>query len=284
MSETKLNRRDVLGVAAGGIAATAVTASAEAQTQARDAASGESKTFVLVAGTWHGGWAWKKTRKLMQAAGHDVYTPTVTGVGERSHLANPNVGLETHITDIMNVIEYEELDNVILVGHSFAGITVTGVADRMRDRIRRIVFFDAVVPFGDRMSGGPDKDANGQYPEWWRKREEHFIDGYMMNFFAEYPFEMLVPKDDAENIAWLKRRITPHPAKQWTDKLVLRNGGWEGLPRTFIHCVAQEYSQTSDRMVGPARGEGWQYVAFPHPRNAFMTHPRETADLLMSLT
>jgi pimeloyl-ACP methyl ester carboxylesterase len=270
-----MERRTILAAAAATpLALAAKAASSET----------ERKTYVLVHGTWHGGWMWKPVRERLQDMGHRVFTPTCTGCGERKHLANPDVGLETHITDIANVIEYEELDRVILVGHSFAGITITGVADRMRERIRRIVFFDAIVPTKGRMSG-VSRTADGQLPEYWKKRQAKFIDGYMMNFFDEYPTEMLVPKDDEANIAWLKRRITPHPAKQWSDELVLKNGGWEGLPRSFIHCVGQTFSQTSDAMVGPAKTDpGFQYLPVPFARNAMMTNPVEIAELLAKMT
>ena len=99
--------------------------------------------LVLVHGTWHGGWVWRDVRHRLRSLGHTVVTSTCTGCGERAHLANADVGLDTHITDITNVIRYEELNNIVLVGHSFSGLTITGVADRLQERIRRIVFFDA---------------------------------------------------------------------------------------------------------------------------------------------
>ena len=251
---------------------------------AHASAAVERKTYVFVHGTWHGGWMWKHLRDRLQAMGHSVFTPTCTGCGERAHLSSPDVGLETHITDICNVIECEELNNVILVGHSFAGVTITGVADRLRARMRRLVYFDAIVPHAGRMSG-ISRDAKGELPEFWKKRQAKFIDGYRMDFFEEYPLEMLVPKDDAENNAWLKRRLTPHPARQWTDALVLKNGGWEGLPCTFIHCVGQTFSPTSDFMVGPAKTDPrWQYLPVPYPRNAMMTNPKEITELLAKLS
>ena len=215
---------------------------------------------------------------------HDVFAPSCTGCGDRKHLASPDVGLDTHITDIANIIEYEEIHDVILVGHSFAGLIITGVADRMKDRIRRLVFLDALVPTEGRMSGVSRKE-DGSLPDYWIERQKKFIDGYMMDYFAAYPMEMLVPADDAENIAWLKRRITPHPARGWSDMLELENVGWEGVPRTYLHCVAQEYSQTSAFMVGPAKDDPeWDYRAMPWYRNAMVTHPGEVADVLDSLT
>ena len=132
------------------------------------------------------------------------------------HLAGPEVGLETHITDIVQVLDFEDLNNVILVRHSFSGITITGVADRLRERIERIVFFDALVPHEGRMSGVPRDPETGDFPKWWKEREKQFIDGYQMDLWQDYPMEMLVPDTFPEVAAKLRRLITPHPAKQWT--------------------------------------------------------------------
>ena len=271
-----LNRRHVL--ATGAAAAVSTAGSGQAQTSAD-----EAKTFVLMHGTWHGGWVWKDVAERLRAKGHVVYTPTLTGCGERKHLASPDVGLDTHITDITNVINYEELNDVILVGHSFTGIAITGAADRMRDKIRRLVFFDALVPAPGRMSGVSRK-PDGGLPDYWLKRQEKFIDGYMMDFWEEYPLEMLVPDDAVAERERLTRLITPHPARGWSDELVLENGGYDGLPRTFIHCVGQEYALSSERMVAPAREPGWDFREVDIPRNGMMTHPDLVADLFGDLT
>ncbi|MEO0412743.1 MAG: alpha/beta fold hydrolase [Pseudomonadota bacterium] len=243
-----------------------------------------AQTFVLVHGTWHGGWIWRDVRAMLSAAGHRVFTPTCTGCGEREHLSAPDVGLETHISDIMGVIEAEELEDVILVGHSFSGVTITGVADRMRSRIKRIVFFDAIVPREGRMSGVEYDLETGELPDSWLRRREKFIDGYKMEFWAEYPIKMLVPESETDVIARLKRLITTHPAKQWEDVLTVNNGGWEGLAPAFIHCVGQDFAMTSERMVGPARGPGWTFIPADIPRNGMMTHPKLVSDLLISLS
>ena len=102
-------------------------------------------TFVLVHGAWHGSWCWKRVRKSLQAGGHDVFTPTLTGVGERSHLLSPQVTLDTHIDDVVNLIRWEDLSDVVLCGHSYGGCVISGVADRVADRIRALVYLDAFV-------------------------------------------------------------------------------------------------------------------------------------------
>src|SRR5215207_6896878 len=107
--------------------------------------------YVLVPGAWLGGWAWRDVAARLRAKGHDVFPITLTGIGERVHLARPEIDLETHITDVVNTVEWNDLDNVILAGHSYAGIVVTGVADRIPDRIQQLVYIDS-APFADGMS------------------------------------------------------------------------------------------------------------------------------------
>jgi pimeloyl-ACP methyl ester carboxylesterase len=279
-------RRFLARSAAAPAAAAALAMGAQTATPASAPPSSQAvaqRTFVLVHGTWLGGWIWSRVADLLRAQGHRVYCPTATGCGEREHLTRPDVGLETHIEDIMNVLQFEELQDVTLVGHSFAGITITGVADRMRDRVRQLVYLDALVPAPGRMSG-VTRNADGSLPEYWLKRRAKFIDGYRMSFFEEYPMAMLAPDDMPDVQAWLRRRITTHPMKQWEDELVLQGRGYEGLPKTFIHCTGQKFSQTSERMIGPAlNNPDWNFIRFPYPRTPMATHPRETADLLASL-
>jgi pimeloyl-ACP methyl ester carboxylesterase len=241
------------------------------------------KTFVLVPGTWHGGWAWTPVAQHLKAMGHRAFAVTTTGLGERAHLISPDVGLDTHVADVAGVIEAEELSNVILVGHSFGGITITGVADRLRDRIGHLVYFDAFIPTRARPAWVM-RQANGAWPDWWEKRRAKFIDGYKMDFFAEYPIEMICPPEFPEVQALLKRRLTLHPAKQWTDPVSFANGGWEGLPRSYVSCVGQSLRASSAAMWGPAKEPGWTWRDLNAPRAAMLTHTDDTATLLAALS
>lgn len=278
-----IRRRDILLGSGAGLTALGVTETGTAESGCASFSAHRS-TYVLVHGTWHGGWVWQEVADRLRAAGHRVYTPTCTGCGERFHLTGPEVGLDTHITDIMQVLECEDLDNVILVGHSFSGTTITGVADRLRERIQRIVFFDALVPREGRMSGVARDPETGDFPKWWKEREKHFIDGYQMDLWQDYPMEMLVPDTFPEVAAKLWRLITPHPAKQWTDELLLADGGWQGLNPTYIHCVGQAYRKSSDLMVGPARGPDWEFIELDIPRDGMLTHPTLVANTLNALS
>src|SRR6266850_89280 len=104
------------------------------------------KTVLVCHGAWSAGWAWKKMHPLMRSAGHRLVTPSYTGLGERVHLANRSIDLETHIEDMLNVIKYEDLRDIVLVGHSYGGMVATGVADRARDKVRQLIYVDAFVP------------------------------------------------------------------------------------------------------------------------------------------
>ena len=279
-----MRRRTILKGAAGAFSLGLITP-ATASTVITDTESGNSGpyNFVLVHGTWHGGWVWSQVATLLRTEGHNVITPTCTGCGDRVHLSTPEVGLETHITDIENSINWAEMDSVVLVGHSFSGLTITGVADRLKDRIQQIVFFDAIVPRPGRMSGVVKDSKTGEYPTWWQEREKKFIDGHKMVLWEDYPIEMLVPTSYSNQKSRLKKLITTHPAKQWTDELMLKNGGWEGLHRAFIHCAGQRYRLTSENMIGPARGSGWNFISLNIPRDGMLTHPELVTSQLIKL-
>src|ERR1700690_637004 len=134
-----MKRRDVLKtMAIAGGAAGAGTAKAQTAAQ----------TFVLVHGAWHGGWCWSRVADRLRAAGHQVFTPTQTGLGERKHLLSKDITLDTFTKDITNVIEAEELSNVVLVGHSFGGLAISGVADAIPERIRHLVYLDSLIVEG----------------------------------------------------------------------------------------------------------------------------------------
>lgn len=249
---------------------------------ARAAPLGDKPPFILIHGTWLGGWIWADVAARLRAAGHVVHTPSLTGLGDRAHIVSPEVGLETHINDITAIIDCEEMTDVILVAHSFSGIAATGALDRRRAQVRHIAFFDGLIPAGDRMSG-IETDAEGRELPSFTKRRAEFIDGYLMDFFKSYPMQMLVSDDHPEIQARLRRRITPHPARGWTDRLRLENGGWEGVPRSSIRCMGQIFAPSSERMWGPSRAPGWNNIDLDCGRMGTLTDPDMVADALLSL-
>src|ERR1700730_4143197 len=144
-------RRTMLGGMAASTGLIGMIDATNAQAQA------SPKTFVLVHGAWHGGWCWRRVSDLLEKKGHKVFAPTMTGLGERSHLIGGKIDLATHVTDIVNVIKWENLSDVVLVGHSYGGVVISGVAEQMREAIGSVVFFDAFLPAhgGHRGVDGP---------------------------------------------------------------------------------------------------------------------------------
>jgi pimeloyl-ACP methyl ester carboxylesterase len=225
------------------------------------AATSPKFTCVLVHGAWGGGWDWKHVDQLLTADGHKVYRPTLTGQGERSHLAGTNIDLDTHIQDIVNVILWEDLHDVVLMGHSYGGMVITGVADRVPDRIRRLVYLDAFAPTnGESANGirghtGIDLPVtNGLIPPVWVKGNPP-------------------PPHDV-----------PHPARTFSQPIALTNQAVAGkLPVTYILTVDQGQTPEQDvfyPFYQRARARGWKAVIMEGDHNVQRSHPRELVGLI----
>ena len=188
--------------------------------------SSSPRTFLVCHGAWSAGWAWKKVHPLMSKAGHRLLTPSYTGLGERAHLAQPEIGLDTHITDMLNVIRYEDLRDFVLIGHSYGGMVATGVADRARDKVRQLVYIDAFVP------------ADGQslldfLPESEQRRMR---EGAQSGDGWRVPPNPTPSDTSPEDVAWLSERRVPTPLKCFETKLKLENGPLT-LPRHYIYAT-----------------------------------------------
>lgn len=184
--------------------------------------------FVLVHGAFHGGWCWRHVVRALGAAGHRAHAVTLTGLGERAHLLSSAITLETHITDVVDAIEAEEMDLVVLAVHSYAGMIGTAVADRLPQRLRHLVYVDAVVPLPG---------------ESWSSTHAMAIRESRLAAAAASP-EFTIPPPDptvygliGENHAWIQRRQTLHPGHTYTAPLDFDPGRVAALPRTFISCV-----------------------------------------------
>src|SRR5437016_6152844 len=171
-------------------------------------------SFVLTHGAWHGSWCWKRVRRLLQAQGHDVFTPTLTGVGERSHLLSRDVNLETHILDVVNLIRWEELSDVVLCGHSYGGCVISGVADRMPDRIRSLVYLDAFV-----LEDGENLAQHVPEIQYQRLGEgaKNVGEGWMVP-----PIPGEVFKVNTEDLEWVNRQCTMHPKACFQQRIKLK--------------------------------------------------------------
>src|SRR5690242_10753298 len=180
-------------------------------------------TFLVAHGSWSAGWAWKKMHPLMAARGHRLVTPTYTGIGALSHLAHREINLDTHIEDMLRVLFYEDLRDVILIGHSYGGMVATGVADRARDRIKHLVYLDAYAP----EEGKSSHDYSAK--ERREAQRAGAVDGWKVMPGG-------VPADTSpEDKAWLEARRTPQPLQTYEQKFRYENGPLT-LPRTFIYA------------------------------------------------
>ena len=181
------------------------------------------KTFLVCHGAWSAGWAWKKMHPLMSKAGHRLVTPSYTGLGERAHLAIPSIDLETHITDMLNVIKYEDLRDIVLIGHSYGGMVATGVADRVRDRVKQLIYIDAFVP----SDGQSLLDLN----ERDRQRVEELAssgDGWRV------PPNPTPPDTPPADVDWLSERRVHMPIKCFQTRLKLQGKAFPIEPSILI--------------------------------------------------
>lgn len=237
-------------------------------------ASGQ--TFVLVHGAWHGGWCWSRVADRLRAAGHRVFTPTQTGLGERRHLLSKDITLDTFTTDIVNVIEAEELNDIVLVGHSFGGNAISGVADRMPERIRHLVYLDSLVVEGGK---APFDNLSPDVVAARRRAAEESSGGVSLPNPPPSVFGVL----DAVDAGWVRRRLTPHPISTYTSKLNISGPVGNHLPRTYVHCTNPSYEalQASRDWVKAQQGWRWAEIATGH--DAMVSAPDELARLLIGV-
>mgnify|MGYP001243130622 CR=1 FL=1 len=226
-------------------------------------------TFLVAHGAWSAGWAWKKMRPLLRARGHEIYTPTHTGLGERGHLASPEIDLETHIADILGVLEFEDLRNVILLGHSYGGMVATGVADRARDRIAALVYVDAFAPRDGESLFSLTPDRQAALTEAARKSGG----GWKM------PVSPMPPDTPEADQVWAMPRRLPQPLKTFEQKLRFKNGELT-LPRHYIYAQRCRPDDGFRKFYERARREGWGAYEIDASHNPHITAPEALAGLL----
>jgi pimeloyl-ACP methyl ester carboxylesterase len=237
-------------------------------------------TFVLVHGGWVGGWCWQRVTPHLRAAGHEVVTPTLTGLGERSHLLRRDVGLDTHVQDIVNVLEFEDLHEVILVGHSYGGLVVTGVGERVPHRVGHVVYVDAWFPIDDDRS----------MAELGRRYLPGFLDplealtqtdgqGWMVPTPGgpEYPLPLT-----GADLAWVRAHVTPHPARTLYDQVVTGDPAAAALRHTYITCPMPGQPARFAPFAEQAQRNGWACHELFAGHFAFVTMPAELSALLVT--
>jgi pimeloyl-ACP methyl ester carboxylesterase len=241
-------------------------------------------TYLLVHGAWHGGWCWKKIAPLLRAHGHDVFTPTLTGLGERAHLAHPLVGLETHLRDIVHVLTYEDLREVILVGHSNGGTLITAVAERAPERLGHLVYLDAFVPEDGQAT--IDLIPPPQRAEWEARVQTEGY-GWLPPSLRPEPWEAFLRDfwqvTDTADRQWAVERLVPTPYQVFTDPVQRGNPAAAALPRTDIECLGNPVRAFA-RFAAVARSTpGWRYRELATAHESFVTAPEELAGLLLEV-
>jgi pimeloyl-ACP methyl ester carboxylesterase len=227
-------------------------------------------TFVLVHGSWHGGWCWSRLVPMLRAEGHDVHAPSLSGLGDRVHLATPGIGLSTHITDITNLITYEDLDDVVLVGASYGGPVISGVGAALPERVRRLVFVDGLVPDAgqscfDLMPGvrpGFVESARAAGSDW-------AVPSPPPQFFG-----IAEPAD----VRWTQDRLTAMPLKTHDERLAVSPP--DSIPGTYIRC---DQFIGFDQQMEPARRRGYAIEHLDAGHDVQITDARALKDVLTAL-
>jgi pimeloyl-ACP methyl ester carboxylesterase len=230
--------------------------------------------YVLVHGAWHGSWCWKRVRKALEAQGHEVFTPTLTGVGERSHLLSPQVDLETHISDVVNLIRWEELSNVVLCGHSYAGCVVRGVADRIPERIGALVYLDAFV-----LEDGQSLSSTLPPEQWNAHLEATRLHG---EGWKVPPISAAAFNVNAKDAAWMDRQCTVQPLATFVQPLRLSGKGDAVKNVTYILATGSDgspFGQFHER----AKAKGWRTLSMPCGHDVMLDQPAELTSVLLSV-
>ena len=232
------------------------------------------RTFVLVHGAWHGGWCWSRVAEPLRAARHRVLTPTLTGLGARAHLLSPALGLDTMIDDVVGEIEAEEVDDAVLVGHSFGGTVVCGVAERVTERLAALVVLDGVLadPGASILDGFPREIAEARLADARLTGGTRTMPPLDMDAFGF---------TDPADRAWVERRITPHPLKSYTDPLPTTGPWGAGLSSTYIACTDPAYRPVAHSAARAAREPGWRMRELATGHDAMVTAPDAVVELLL---
>ena len=231
--------------------------------------------FLLIHGAWHGGWVWNEISEILNYQGYSVSTPTLTGLGEKKHLLSSKITIDTFIEDVVNHIIFENLNNIILVGHSFAGSVISGVADKLKDRIQKLIYFDAVIL----------KDGQKPFdiaPKVLVKQRIELAKRFGNGISIPAPSADAFGVFDVKKSLLLEEKLTPHPLSTYQSKLTIKNEIGNGIPLFYIFCNDPVYkSLESSRKV--VRKLKWPIFELNAGHDAMLTHPKETLNLLMKI-
>ena len=240
-------------------------------------------TFVLVHGAWHGGWCWNKVAPLLRRSGAAVYAPTLSGLGERAHLAGlmepSQVNLDLHIQDVARLMEYEGLDGVTLVGHAYAGMVITGVAEVCPQRLSHLVYVNGVIPSdGESMADQLVPVRGPEFAAWVRSHIERG-EGYLPAPSSPEEIGRRWGIPDAADREWMFSKVTPQPAAAMAGTVRIGNPAAQDIPRSFIGCEEAGFQPVADR----AREAGWGMYHLDSGHDPMVSHPRELAEILLGI-
>lgn len=226
--------------------------------------------YVLVHGAWHGAWCWRRVLPGLRAAGHEVHAVTLTGVGERRHLLSPGIDLDTHIQDVCGLVEAQELADVVLVGHSYGGMVITGAAARLGERVARLIYVDAVVP---------------EPGESWSSTHAPQVQAQRRADIARTG--AIAPADPAAfglsgaDHAWVARRQTPQPGGVYDHPLAFDPAEVFARPRTFIDCVQPALPTIAASRRRVREAPGWRIVEIATGHDPMISAPDELVKALL---
>jgi len=229
---------------------------------------------VLVHGAWHGGWCWRRVAERLQKAGHRVFAPTLTGLGERAHLLSAAVDLDTHVQDVVGVLENEELENVVLAGHSYAGLVISGVAARAKRRLRRLVYLDALlVEDGQSWASAFPPEVSAA------RRDSATTTNGVKTLPAPDP--AIYGFADPADTEWVRRRLTPHPYAPFEQKLQWGCPLGNGVPKVYVDCTEPALAALRAMKARWRGGADWEVIELTTGHDLMVSAPEETAQILL---
>lgn len=242
------------------------------------AAPHATTAIVLVHGAWHGAWCWRRVLPLLRSAGVESHAVTLTGVGERAHLLAPTVDLHTHIQDVIGLIEAEELQRVVLVGHSYAGMVITGVADRLQQEraglLVHLVYLDAALPRpGDSWSSAHTEDT----------RQARIAASQSSGGLSFPPPDAALFGLTGDDRDWVNRRQTPQPFRLYQQPLQFDAARVDALPRTFIDCTQPALATIAPSRVRVRSEPGWNVVEMATGHDPMVSEPAALSQILLDI-
>ncbi len=225
-------------------------------------------------GAWHGGWCWRRVAERLQKAGHRVYCPTLTGLGERAHLLTSEVDLDTHVRDVVGLLEAEELDDVVLAGHSYAGLVISGVAARAKRRLRRLFYLDALL-----VEDGKSW-AEAFPPEVTEARRKSATMSHGVKTLPA-PDPKIYGFADPADDEWLRRRLTPHPYAPFEQKIRWGCPLGNGVPKVYVDCTEPALAALAAMKARWRSGADWEVIELKTGHDLMVSAPEETAQILL---